>query len=201
MCSSRISVNNYYREKRRYCLFRLEDDDINIVIAHLNSDRISQGKESRWADISEIISNISRMEEKFQSKQTLVIGDLNIGLFDDQMLLLTGFNAKLFKYQLSKESRKIHEEERDMFYNPMLAVYKDQESEEEARGTHFYAGAHPHWHCYDHVLMKPTVIPRFNIHKLRIINRLGQTKLVEHNKTVETISDHLPVYFEIDRRV
>lgn len=84
------------------------------------------------------------------------------------------------------------------FWKHTLVVYEnDVNGETSIKGTHYYEGHKQNWLCYDHVLMKYEVMPRFDIKRLSVLNCLGSLRLISDHKTVDSISDHLPVYFEI----
>lgn len=188
---------HYFRENRRHATLRFAPWNINLVVAHLNSNRTQNAKQVRGVDIQKMVNDLDRIEEVYASKQSIILGDLNIGLFEDQMSDILGMNARLYRYQMEKQTASVHEYERDLFYNPMIKVYQHAEEPDKPKGTHYYRGKPEQWFCYDHVLMKRAVLPRFDSRHLRVLTRLGADPLVIGNVMNTKISDHLPVYFEI----
>lgn len=187
----------YYREKKHFSLLRLNKYRINLLVMHLNSQMYDSG-ESRVLDIGLARSDIKWIESKYKDKNTLIIGDMNTGLFDDEMLSFHGFNACLFKYEVDKRTRSLHGEKQDLLYNPMLQVYKDNTDKSMPKGTYFYGRKSPYWYCFDHVLMKPELVPRFKDDSLLILDRLGDYPLIINHKPNKEASDHMPIQFELE---
>ena len=190
---------HYFRENCRSCILRLEKVDVNLVIAHLNSDLYPNGSDTRLTDIGIIMDDVDKIEKRYSSKSTLIIGDMNMNLFDDQMLSFNGFNARLFRYQMTMDVKKNHEITRDLLYNPMLSIYHDTERDDVARGTYYYDAQYIQWLCYDHILMKKALMDRFDNNTLMVVSAMGSKQLVKKNRLVKSISDHLPVYFELKK--
>ncbi len=187
---------NYFREKPHFCLLRLNQFSINFLVMHLNSG-LYNSRDGRVLDISIARSDIERIEKKYGDKRTLIVGDMNIGLFDEEMLSFNGFNACFFKSELKKQTRTLHGEKRDLLYNPMLQVYKDSREQSVPKGTYYY-NQPPYWFCFDHILMKPELVPYFTDNSLTILGKLGDYPLITNNKPIKTVSDHMPVQFELE---
>lgn len=197
----RGSINaGYTRELTRYCLLRIQKDhDINCVVAHLNSDLYPSGERYRMADIEKMKEHLGIDEDKFKSKNSLIVGDLNENIFSDNILGWKGFNVKFFKSTIRDGTKKMHDDQnQDIFYCPMLQVYKDSRSPTSAKGTYYYAGSDLEWLCYDQVLMKKPLADIFDEKKLKILDNLSGVPLVDNNRPIRDISDHLPIYFEIE---
>ena len=131
---------HYFRENRRHATLCLKDWNINLVVAHLNSNMTPNAKDIRTLDIQSMVNDLDRIEEISGSKHSLIVGDLNIGLFDEQMSSIIGLNARLHRYQMQRPTVTVHECTRDLFYNPMIKVYQDTENPNMPKGTHFYRG-------------------------------------------------------------
>ena len=186
----------YYKEKKRYCLFRSVAEEISIIVAHLNSDRTPNAKKYRDADFYSLMEDIKSIETRYD-ENVLLVGDFNINLFDDKMFSILGLNARLFRYQMEKKVARVHEIERDLFYNPMLQIYKDSFDGSLPNGT-YYKDTDIEWFCYDHVLMKYPLVKRFKNDSLQLVCMLEENYLVRDNKMVLGYSDHLPIRFEIE---
>ncbi len=193
-----IKTINYYTENPRYNTIYINELDLILAIAHLNSEQSSGAKFYRQVDISNMLEIINRLEERVKNKKTIVLGDLNFGLFDDQMLSFPGLNARLFLSEMKKTS-SMHKVVKDCLYNPMLNVYHDNGDADTAKGTYYYKNALEKWCCYDHLLMKQPLVNRFIKNKLEIVSRIGSEPLIRNNKPIQSISDHLPIYFELTR--
>lgn len=193
----RFKTRSYFKEDYRFCTIRLECIDVNIVVVHLNSKLYESNEELRDVDINSIHEVVNRMEERYESKNTIIIGDFNIGLFDRQMLSMIGLNARLFRYQMGKGTSTKHGITRDLYYNPMLALYSDTSEDYQAKGTYYYESSKIQWQCFDHVLLKKPLLERLDTNNLRILSSLGDYPLIRNNRPIATISDHLPIYFEL----
>ena len=51
----------------------------------------------------------------------------------------------------------------------MIKVYQDTENPNMPKGTHFYRGKPEQWFCYDHVLMKKPLMPRFDSDRFQVL--------------------------------
>ena len=193
-----VTTQYYHKEDSRFCLLRVEPIGINLVVVHLTSRSDPNHCEGQRADISRALGAIARMEEKYNDKRTMVIGDYNMNPYDAQMLDFTGFNARLFRHQMRCPTRALHGETHDIFYNPMMLVYHDAKSENQPRGTFFYHQVAPQWFCFDQVLMKQPLVSCFNPDSLQIVSKIGNEVLTNGNKPKKVISDHLPISFEIE---
>lgn len=191
-------IKTYFREKSHFCMLRLDSLNINLVAIHLNSQMYNSGKEIRINDIQMALSDIDQIEARYQDKRTLVVGDFNCAIWDEELLLFTNFNTRLFKYQMKAEGKTIHKNTLDTYYNPMLSVYKDNPNDNAAKGTYYYAGTSLQWLCYDQILMKKPLVNLFNDDELEILSKIDSIDLVKDNKPISTISDHLPLTFQFD---
>jgi len=190
----------YTRERKRYCLFRIESGyNINVALVHLNSDLHSSGREHREADIGALKRDLLIEEEKYEGKNTLVVGDFNDNPFSETLTGWNGFNTVYFKSSVEKGYRKLHEQQQDIFYNPMLHVLRDSDDEHIAKGTCFFKNRYD-WDFYDQVLMKFPLVDKFDLEKLRIVSSFNDGNLVQQHRMNPKISDHAPIYFEILKR-
>ena len=189
----------YTRERTRYCILRAEcGPPLIFAVVHLNSDMFSSGKQYRQVDIDTLCRDLS-IEESKNGKNTFVIGDFNDNLFSDVVFGFTGLNVRVFKSSVESPTVRLHESEKDVFYNPMLNVYKDYESESIANGTYYYHGDSIQWLCYDQIMMKEPLINRFVSNRLKIINKMCDVELVRNYKPDPRISDHMPIYCEFTK--
>lgn len=190
----------YTREKKRYCILQaIGSPTFNLVLIHLNSEHSPNAENIRASDIQDIKEELVIEEEK-NDKKSLIVGDFNINILDKQMIGVDGFNAKLFRYQVERGYQTIHGKRHEIFYNPMLKLYRDIANEKKPKGTYFYKNASPEWFCYDHILLRQSMLNYIDCNCLRIVDRLSDT-LIKNHRAKETYSDHLPLYFEIKQEV
>lgn len=186
----------YTREPSKFCLLRVNDKYIFAVV-HLNSKLTPDGTEYRKADIIDIKNCIRIEEEKIHNKNSLIIGDLNENIFSDILSGWTGFNIRYFKSTIKDGTYKRHEQQEDVFYSPMLQIYKDSTDPSTAKGTYYYRNSGIKWFCFDQLLMKKSLADSFDDSRFKILNELCNIPLVINNVPDKNISDHLPIYFEI----
>ncbi len=189
---------HYFKENSRYSLLRSDALGINLVVMHLNALMYPKATDYQINDLNRALSDVDRIELRYGDKRTIILGDLNFGLFDDKMLAFNNLNACLFKYQVADQKRTMREEQKDIYYNPMLQVYRDNPDGSVPKGTFYYYNAEPAWHCYDHILVKYPLVEAFDDKSLRIINQIGKKYLVKNNKTLKQYSDHLPIVFQLN---
>lgn len=88
------------------------------------------------------------------------------------------------------------------FYNPMWNLLGD-DPPGSAPGTYYYRGRHSHelyWHMLDQVLVRPSLVERFDFEQLKIVTTVGGVRLTRTRGTPNRtrFSDHLPVVFAVD---
>lgn len=190
-------VANYVRELNRICILHIENNLIStMVVAHLNSDYNSTGKNYRKADIETIKNNILLEEDKYSNKNTFIVGDINENVLSDEIMDITGLCVKYFKFQMDKLVH-LHEQVYEPFYDPILGLYKDNDKDDMPKGTYYYHQHELEWLCLDHVLLKKDLANQFCNDSLKILSNLNGFNLMEKNKPKEGTSDHLPIYFEL----
>ena len=188
----------YSREKQRYCLLKIGSGfDINLAVVHLNSKLHSSGQSYRDGDIEGIISDLFIEELKYNNQNSLVVGDFNDDPYSAAMTGWHGFNAVFFKSSVGNGYRIGHDRRRkDVFYSPMIHMLRDSNDPSVAKGTYYF---NKDWLCYDQVLMKLPLVQKFILDKACFISSIDETNLVNNHKPTKTISDHIPLYFEIAR--
>jgi hypothetical protein len=92
------------------------------------------------------------------------------------------------------------------FYNPMWTLYGNRGPDDNAAppGTYYYESEEPgelFWYMLDQVVIRPALIDRFPLDRLRILRRAGGQELLRnHVPDRKRASDHLPLLFEVDLR-
>lgn len=188
-------INAFYtRERQRFCILNI--NNLNVAVAHLNSDYPQDSSSRRMVDINSIKEELLVEEKKYGNKNSIVIGDINAPLFSDEINGFLGFNARYFKFMSLKGQSSIHGVKEDIFYSPMLNIYNDSLSKDIAMGTYYYQNEIG-WLCPDQVLIKTDLLDSFDTKKVQVLSSLHGTKLVNNYKP--KASDHMPVYFELER--
>ena len=172
--------------------------DLLLVAVHLSS-KLHQSSESQAFEITEIASDIIRMEDKIGHKRTVLVGDLNMNPFEMGLVTASGLNATMSRKIAEKKERTVNSRSFPFFYNPMWSLLGD--ASHGPPGSYYYWKSEQvayFWHIYDQVLLRPELLPMFQNDKLRIIDRVGELSLLNNNGIPDkTISDHLPVLFQL----
>lgn len=192
-------------DPHRMSIQHLENPIINakllVVAVHLPSRRhqtdnaLSQ-LAPRWR------SAIEEAEKKVGHTNTVVVGDLNMDPFHPGVVSSEGFHGTMDKRIANRKTRKVLEEDRHFFYNPMWSLLGDES--DGPPGTYYYnASSEPEnyfWHMYDQVLLRPNLIPFFPVKELRILTHAGSDSLISNNGRPDAVntSDHLPILFKFD---
>lgn len=173
-----------------------------LCAAHLPSQIYSGSDERRRIVIQNIIENIQTHEKKLNSKRTIIVGDMNEDPYDNGCLLSSNFFGIPSRNDAIKESKIIEGKSFEMFYNPMWNCFGDFS---HPPGTcYYYNSSNPKnsfWHIFDQVMIRPCLVNDFIEKQLKIITTDGtNTLLDDQGHPNKSISDHLPIIFELKER-
>lgn len=167
-----------------------------LVAAHLRS-RLYQSLESQNAACIELANDIRGVEERLCIDKTVVTGDMNANPFDIGMVAANGLHGMMTQRQVARGTRRVGGREYPYFYNPMWSFMGDLS--EGSPGTYYYErGEHVNygWNMFDQVLIRPSMIPLFDIGRLKILTSVGEELLVMKGGLPDkSRSDHLPIVF------
>lgn len=187
------SETQYYTIK----ILEVSKDEKQIIGAvHLPS-RLYANDEDRRMEIEEMVNNIQKLEVKYKTTNTIIVGDFNANPFEGCMTSVNGLHSVSSKDVARKLKRTVREKDFYMFYNPMWNKFGDFQG---VAGTYYYSGSTAQeifWHIFDQVVIRPQLISRFEEEKLNIITQIEETSLLRNNNTKILVSDHLPLEFAI----
>lgn len=166
-----------------------------IGAVHLPS-KLYAKDEDRRIEIADMVSNIEKLECKYKTNNTIIVGDFNADPFEGCMTKITGLHSVSSKDVALKIKRIVKQREYNMFYNPMWNKFGDFQG---VAGTYYYAGSTAEeifWHIFDQVIIRPQLISRFEEEKLNIIIQIEDDMLVKNNTRI-MVSDHLPIEFSV----
>lgn len=150
---------------------------------------------------SSLSAEIRGIERDRGHNRTILVGDFNMNPFEEGMIQANAFNA-VSSYAVAKKSkgsRGYYGESYAFFYNPMWNFLGDRTLFKP--GTYYYdsgALSNYYWNMFDQVLIRPSIAGSFSYNKLKIIEFDGGQKLTTASgKPDASISDHLPVAFEV----
>lgn len=205
---SRLPPNDLYlslnSETTNLSVWSLGVDDsskrrIHLAVVHLPSKAggITDADQQGYAE--QVARELCEYEDRQGCQDTILLGDMNMNPFDPGMVIVSGFHALMTMSLAKLPDRKWNGRSYRRFYNPMWGLFGDRTPGPAA--THYWQKSIPsnhHWHMFDQVLLRPSVADR--LAKLEILDSDGSCMLVDsHGKpTREHISDHLPLFFQID---
>jgi hypothetical protein len=173
---------------------------ILIVAVHLRS-RMHRSEHDLFEFASRMGAVIREEEARLGHQRTVVVGDFNMNPFDVGMMTCDAFHAVMTQAIARGRSRKIGEDERSFFYNPMWGCLGDRTP--GPPGTYYYdsPGHLPlFWNTFDQVLVRPDLLDVFDTDSLRILDRAGSAPLLKRKNgrpNQREASDHLPILFSL----
>ncbi|AOR24141.1 hypothetical protein [Clostridium taeniosporum] len=195
---------NVIKESKYYSTFNLKDKDERFLIfaLHLPS-KYAQERSDLNMYTSQILREFEQLEEERKTEKSIVVGDFNMNPFDDGMVSALGFNAVMCPTIAKKQSRKVLNEERKFYYNPMWHIMGNYFN--SCKGTFYYPTATKsyYWYTYDQVIIRPELIDKFDINELEVLSIINEKSLLTRNNlpNKKKISDHLPIKFKLELEV
>lgn len=192
---------NVIKESKYYSTFNLKDKDERFLIftLHLPS-KYAQELSDLNMYTSQILRESEQLEEQRKSEKSIVVGDFNMNPFVNGMIFALGFNAVMCPTIAKKHSRKVLNEERKFYYNPIWYLMGNYFN--SCKGTFCYSTATKsyYWYTYDQVIIRPDLIDKFDINELKILNVINEKSLLTKNNipNKKMISDHLPIKFKLE---
>lgn len=184
------------REHARFTIYRCNSGTTQYIIigAHL-LDRIHHRQISRMVPINALNEFALETEKNAGHDRTIIIGDLNLNPFEEEVIGKPGLNAVLFRSLIDKQEIIQYCGKRyKRFYNPILTYWRDEIGKQ---GSIYYGSdeASLYWNCFDQVLMRRSVVPQYK--SMEYVTQTTKTKLLANIGPDKRYSDHLPlvVYF------
>jgi hypothetical protein len=187
------------RDTRRASIRKLKlPARLEILLCAVHFQSLAVWNEDDQAQESIKLNRIIREEEKTVGhSRTIVVGDLNMHPFSLGVTSASGFNAVMTREVALRGKRHFSEEDHPFFFNPMWNHFNDGESKP---GGTFYQNPSQfpsiYWNMLDQVLIRPDLVPHFDLSSLKILTEHSAGKLIAENGRPST-SDHLPIIFRI----
>jgi hypothetical protein len=152
--------------------------------------------------LQQLVAGLSYFENTVGHDRSIVLGDFNANPFEAPVAGALGMNAVISRAIAESNPRLMLNHSYPYFYNPMWNLYGD-EPRSSAPATYYYRGSDPHelyWHMLDQVLIRPSLLNRFDFSVLDIVTAIRGTELTGATGTPDRtrFSDHLPVVFGVD---
>lgn len=172
-----------------------KEEFILITFLHLSS-KLHAGEEDMLIFVKDIKQRLEALENKFNTKKSIILGDFNMNPFEKPMVMAAGFHALSCKRTAKMKKRRVKGKEYSTFYNPMWNNFGDNNI---VPGSYFYATSKQtsyFWNIFDQVIVRPEISDY--IRNVKFINCIDNIKLINENgRPNAKISDHLPLYFEV----
>lgn len=188
------------KDGKYFSAFKLKFNELVIILISLHlPSRLYRNDNEIGYKCVEIKREIELLEEKNNTNNTVVVGDFNLNPFSEHMVSTLGFNATMSKDVAMKIHRIVDGEKYKYFFNPMWTLHGNINN--NVMGSFFY---HKNpvsfvWNMFDQVIIRPSLIKRFNFNGLTLIDRIGDTTMLDKQgiPNAREFSDHLPLKFEI----
>ena len=183
--------------QNKYCSMQIIDNEYLLACLHLPS-KLYADKIKRGIAITRIVEELQIYEENLDIEKTIIVGDFNENPYEIGCLGAVGFHGIPVYKDTMKKYRIIMDESFKMFYNPMWNLLGDFSF---PPGTYYYSGnevENSFWNVYDQVMIRPCLREQFVDDELKILCKTKSGKLTDaNNHPDKSISDHLPIIFEI----
>jgi hypothetical protein len=178
----------------------LQADVLLCVVHGLDKRNNSPAKQELF--LQQVLEALSYFERKIGHDRSIVLGDFNASPFESPIASALGMNAVISQAIARGDPRRMLNQSYKYFYNPMWNLLGDARHD-SAPATYYRRGSDPHelyWHMLDQVLIRPSLLGRFDFAALGIVSTVQGTKLTGASGIPDQtrFSDHLPVVFRID---
>jgi len=188
----------------RFDLWHLKlplQEDVLIGVVH-GLDKRNNSQQRQELFLRQFVAGLEYHEGKAGHNRSIVLGDFNANPYEAPMASALGMNAVMSRTIAQGPARRLLNSSYPFFYNPMWNLYGD-EPRASAPATYFYRGSDPtemYWHMLDQVLIRPSLIERFQVGALEIITAIRGRELTRASGIPDRsrFSDHLPVVFGVD---
>jgi endonuclease/exonuclease/phosphatase family metal-dependent hydrolase len=183
-----------------HLMLPLQEDVLLTVVHGLDKRNSSSAKQELF--LQQVVAALSYFENKVGHDRSIVLGDFNANPFESPVASAHCMNAVISRAIAQSGPRRLLNRSYPYFYNPMWNLYGD-EPPQSAPATYYYRGSDPlelHWHMLDQVLIRPSLLNRFDFNTLDIVTAVRSTRLTGARGTPDRarFSDHLPVVFGVD---
>lgn len=192
-----------HQEAKRFSTYKLynENDLYLLNVLHLDSAMYKDeyARSQKATNISQILRKTEESMFKNQEYKTITIGDFNLQPYSQGVIGYYGFNATMSKSKAKNISRKVDDEQKYFYFNPMWKLMGDNRL---VQGTYYNNSDQQDqsmfWYTFDQLLIRPFLIDKFNWDFFEIIEGTRNYSFIRNgiiNK--KQYSDHLPLKFEI----
>lgn len=149
-----------------------------------------------------ISQQFEKIEENIYEENercSFVVGDFNLQPYSYGIAGVNAFNATMSMDKAKTISRKVNGEQCLFYYNPMWQLIGKRGN---APGSYYSENDQQsksmYWYSFDEVLLRPSLIDRFEWTYFDYITEINKINLLKNGKIdKKDYSDHLPLKFEI----
>lgn len=157
---------------------------------------------SRDHFVGRISQQFEKMEDNIYEKDercSFVVGDFNLQPYSYGIAGVNAFNATMSINKAKTISREVKGEQCLFYYNPMWELIGKRGN---AQGSYYsesdQQGKSIYWYSFDEVLLRPSLIDKFEWTYFDYITEINKMSLLKNGKIDrKKYSDHLPLKFEI----
>jgi hypothetical protein len=190
-------------EAERFLIFEVklpEHEPFLFMVLHAPSKASGWTPPALALEMARYVPEMRRVEASSGILRSIVVGDFNANPFEPGLVGASGFNAVMDRRIANRGERTVQEQSYRYFYNPMWNLYGDATPGPPA--TFFHSGSTQeelYWHMLDQVIVSPEMIPHLDIGPIKILDTIGNQPLItKSGRPKKSISDHLPLYFELN---
>ena len=196
LISNNSNIEQAYSSK--YCSIQFINNNLFAAFVHLPS-KLHNGLQRNIAEARDIALQLSVLEDKYCIDNIIVVGDINTNPYEYSSLAADAFHGIPFYNDSLRIKRQIDYHTYKLYYNPMWRFYNNRV---EPFGTYYLANNDyccSYWNIYDQIIMRPKLKQLFVEDSLEIITHIGSKSLLDNNGHPNvSISDHLPIVFELE---
>lgn len=168
---------------------------------HFYDRRTLQKEVDQDLVVTALASAIVRTEQATGHNRTVLVGDLNMNPFDGGVVGAQAFHAVMTR-QLAQSVRRLRDRAaHPCFYDPMWSHFGGADG--RPPGTYFFPPGLPptnhFWNVFDQVLVRPDLMD--SLSRVEVVDEDGREKLTTRRTgrpRRDLLSDHLPLFFELE---
>lgn len=199
LISNRYKTINVLHEDNRYAIFKIGmATGILLIAAIHNVSKMSGGTFDQLNVLQRICSDLTEQETKFQSKNSIMVGDFNINPFEETSVSPNSLFAIPYKEELKNTTAVRQGIVREKFFNPSWKFLSNQKAPYASYYYNSSKSDNYYWNMFDQVIVRPRLINAFNMDSFSIITESETCQLMLNGKpNKNNFSDHLPIFFNI----